>query len=377
MEALSLEELDTGLIEKWKQLDLDTEVANPFLSCGFVCSFLKNRRLHQEPVFLVCRCNQSDRLIGLGVFQHVKGTTSLPLPHLLPFRCEHALRNGFLIARGATSAFCSSLLDYMNHQRDWFGIEFPGLRLEQQWVRRLQELSSTGVPGCSFNLRPISHSPVVEMHTLREKDLEANWSPSRRKSIRRNQKRLEKYGNVDFQLISSENEMPAALERFLLVENSGWKKEGGTSLSSHQEDRAFIEEMVAELSTQQRVVISELRVGNNIAASAINLISGREMFAFKIGYNEDYAEAGPGILHEVHLARYVAQNMPQLTRIDGCAKADSYLSQIWPDRIAIGEGLLLVSKWAQGTAQLVSTFRQMKHWAISLLEKKPQQEKSS
>ncbi len=36
MEALSLEELDSGLIEKWKQLDLDTEVANPFLSCGFV-----------------------------------------------------------------------------------------------------------------------------------------------------------------------------------------------------------------------------------------------------------------------------------------------------------------------------------------------------
>lgn len=368
--ALSFDELDVELIEKWKQFDLETHVANPFLSSGFVLSFLKNRPPHQQPVFLICQCSQSDKLIGLGVFHHVRATKVLPLPHLVPFRCEYALRHGFLIAEGATSVFFDSLLDYMNHHQDrWFGIEFPELCLEQEWVSQLhQQASSTGF-GCSFRLRPSFESPVVDLIKLNENGLESNWSASRRKTMRRNLKRLKKRGKVEFRLITAEKQMPAALERFLAVEGSGWKKNLGTSLSSQQADRAFVKSMVAELAPQQCVFISELRVENDVAASAINLISGTEMFAFKIGYNENYAEASPGVLHETHLAEYVCKHFPQITRIDGCAKADSYLNQIWPDRIEIGEGLLSVSKLARGTGKLLSKIRLFKRWAAHLLEK--------
>jgi len=368
--ALSFDELGVELIEKWKQLDSETHVANPFLSCGFVLSFLKNRPPHQQPVFLICQCRQSGKLLGLGVFHQTRATKTLPLPHLIPFQCEYALRHGFLIAEGATSEFLSSLLDYMNHHQDrWFGIEFPELRLEQEWVTQLhQQASSTGL-GCSFRLRPVYESPVVDLLKLNEKELESNWSASRRKTMRRNLKRLNKRGKVEFRIITDEKETPAALERFLVVEGSGWKKNLGTSLSSQQADSVFVKSMVAELATQHRVFISELRVDNDVAASAINLISGTEMFAFKIGFNENYAEASPGVLHEMHLAEYVCEHFPQITRIDGCAKADSYLNQIWPDRIVIGEGLLSVSKLARGTGKLLSKIRLFKRWVAHLLEK--------
>lgn len=368
--ALSFDELGVELIEKWKQLDSETHVANPFLSCGFVLSFLKNRPPHQQPVFLICQCRQSGKLLGMGVFHQTRATKTLPLPHLIPFQCEYALRHGFLIAEGATSEFLSSLLDYMNHHQDrWFGIEFPELRLEQEWVTQLhQQASSTGL-GCSFRLRPVYESPVVDLLKLNEKELESNWSASRRKTMRRNLKRLNKRGKVEFRIITDEKETPAALERFLVVEGSGWKKNLGTSLSSQQADSDFVKSMVAELATQHRVFISELRVENDVAASAINLISGTEMFAFKIGFNENYAEASPGVLHEMHLAEHVCEHFPQITRIDGCAKADSYLNQIWPDRIVIGEGLLSVSKLARGTGKLLSKIRLFKRWVAHLLEK--------
>ncbi len=368
--ALTPDELDAELIEKWRQLDLETQVANPFLSPGFVLPYLENQHHYQQPVFLICQCRQDGRLIGIGLFHHIRATKKLPLPHLVPFRCEHALRRGFLIAQGAIPEFLASLLDFMNHQQDrWFGIEFPELRIEQPWVTQLQQQACSNGIGCSFRVQAVFNSPVVDLVGLAENGLEDSWSSSRRKTMRRNLNRLHKRGTVEFRMITEAEHIPAALERFLELENSGWKKELGTSLLSRGEDRHFVRKMVSDLAVQQRVFISELRVGQDIAASAINLISGSEIFAFKIGYNEKYAEASPGLLHETHLVKHVREHLPLITKIDGCARADSYLNKIWPDRIVIGEGLLSVSTLARGTGKILSKLRLFKNWASHLLEK--------
>ncbi|MBL4883170.1 MAG: GNAT family N-acetyltransferase [Planctomycetaceae bacterium] len=360
--ALTANELDAELIEQWSLLVSDSEPANPFLSPEFILPFLENPGRQREPIFLVCENKQDRKLVGLGIFEHVRASRLLPLPHLIPFQCEHAFRRGFLIAKNSIPDFIDSLLSYMcNHQKRWFGIEFSEFPLEQKWSeelgRRVKDF------GCSFQLQSRFDSPSVNLTDLEEDGLAGQWSSSRRKTMRRNLNRLKKHGEVNFRIMKQGQELPDALERFLVLEHTGWKKERGTSILSCDDDQQFVRKMVSRMASQNRVLISELQVGRDVAASSINFVTDCEMFAFKIGYNEKYAEASPGLLHEVQLVDCLRESYPHITRIDGCARPNSYLDKLWPDRIPIAEGLLSVSTFAQAVGGIMSQVRSAKQWA--------------
>ena len=364
--ALSLKELDAETIQKWNLLESNSQSENPFLAPGFILPYLKNRQNKREPVFLVCENVQDRRLVGLGIFEHVQATKLLPLPHLVPFQCEHVLRRGFLIAKDRSTEFIESLLDFMSHgQERWFGIEFGAFRLNQPWVEELRE--QAGDFGCSFRLQTSFHSPAVNLTKLDEKGLAGQWSSSRRKKMRRNLNRLSQLGEVSFRANQTEQELAEALERFLKLEHSGWKKEQGTSILSCENDRKFVQEMVSEMAKNNRILISELLVGQEVAACAINLICEHGLFAYKIGHDQKYAQVSPGLLHESLLVDCMQQSFPQITWMDGCARPNSYLDKIWLDRIPIGEGLLSVSTLARKLGGIMSRIRITKQWASTLL----------
>lgn len=246
-------------------------------------------------------------------------------------------------------------------QDSWYGIEFRKLMVEEKWARRLRNIAIEY--GCSFRLTARHVSPMVRLGDLKGEQLETLWSSSRRKSVRRNRNRLGKYGPVGFRLVTHPRDVPAALRHFLTLEHSGWKKGHGTSLLSCPHDTAFIRETVERYAAQENVLISELTVGDEVAACAINLRSGNKVYAFKIGWNEKFAEASPGLLHEVELIRALQEYDPTVQYADSCALADSYIGYVWPDRLVVGEGLLSITTLARGTGKLISQLRTLKHWA--------------
>lgn len=349
-------------VQRWRDLERECAAPNTFLSPDFVLPYINNHPPQFPLVLLAGEDSATGRLLGLGIFETVRASKTLPLPHLVSYRGKHLYRDGILVAAGREEEFFRGLLTFMCTKQDsWYGIEFRKLMVEENWAKRLRNVAIEY--GCSFRLTARHVSPMVCLHDLKGEQLETLWSSSRRKSVRRNRNRLEKYGPVGFRLVTHPRDVSGALRHFLKLEHEGWKGEHGTSLLSCPHDSAFIRELVEKYAAQDDVLISQLTVGDEIAACAVNLRSGNKVYAFKIGWNEKFAEASPGLLHEIELIRALQEYDPTLQYADSCAQADSYIGNVWPDRLVVGEGLLSITTLARGTGKLISQLRTWKHWA--------------
>ena len=349
-------------LQRWRKLSEHAIMPNSFMSREFVLQCLKHFPRAAPPILLTGEDMQTGELLGLGIFENRTASKALPLPHLGPFKFKHLYRDGMLVADGREVEFLTALLIYLaEEQEDWFGLEFRNLTVEEHWARQLRILAPEY--GCSFRLIPKFHSPAVELDRLSETGLESVWSSSRRKSMRRNRNRLEKLGPVQFRIVRQGQELRKTLDRFLQLEQESWKGELGTSLLCDPRDTAFVREMVKRYASAGNALLSELMVGEEVAATAINLRAGNTCYAFKIGWNEKFADASPGVLHEAELIRTLRQEYPELTFVDSCANGDSYLKTLWPDQLAIGDGLLSITTLARGTGKLIGKLRRLKRWA--------------
>ncbi|TWT63280.1 GNAT family N-acetyltransferase [Rubinisphaera italica] len=357
----------TDFQREWKQLEQESLSGNAFLSPEFVLSMADVRPAHNQPIILACRNQRQNRLIGLGVFDQVKATKALPLPHWISIHCPHSFRSGLLVAENSRTEFYQLLTNFLTQNQDeLLGIEFRNLRLKSQWARELRDY--TAEHGGSFRLLPESESPAVDLQLLPEEGLSALWSSSRRKSIRKNQNRLSKYGPIQFRLVEKRTEFEAALNHFLRLEEASWKGNLGTALQSSQNDLKFIRQLIQQAKKSDYLVISQLLTGEDVVATALNFRSGRELFAFKIAWNDQFEKCSPGILHEVALVDHIITRKLPYDRIDSCSSAGSYLEKLWPDRVAIGSGMLSMSTLARGTGKVISQLQSLKRWAANLTQ---------
>lgn len=364
---LTPEMCSTDFQREWKQLEQESLSGNAFLSPEFVLSMADVRPAHNQPIILACRNQRQNRLIGLGVFDQVKATRALPLPHWISIHCPHSFRSGLLVAENSRTEFYQLLTNFLTQKQDeLLGIEFRNLRLKSQWAQELRDYAAEHRG--SFRLLPESESPAVDLQLLPEEGLSALWSSSRRKSIRKNQNRLSKYGPIQFRLVEKRTEFEAALNHFLRLEEASWKGSLGTALQSSQNDLKFIRQLIQQAKRSDYLVISQLLTGEDVVATALNFRSGRELFAFKIAWNDQFEKCSPGILHEVALVDHIISRKLPFDRIDSCSSAGSYLEKLWPDRVAIGSGMLSMSTLARGTGKVISQLQSLKRWAANLTQ---------
>ncbi len=352
---------------EWKQLEHESLNGNAFLSPEFVLSLAEVRPTHNQPIILACRNRRQNRLIGLGAFDQVKATKALPLPHWISIHCPHSFRSGLLVAGNSRIEFYQLLTDFLTQkQYELLGIEFRNLRLESQWAQELRDY--TAEKGGSFRLLQESESPAVDLQLLPEQGLSALWSSSRRKSIRKNQNRLSKHGPIQFRLVEKRTEFEAALNHFLRLEEASWKGELGTALQSDRKDLTFIRQLIQQARKSNYLVISQLLAGEDVVATALNFRSGRELFAFKIAWDDRFEKCSPGILHEAALVDHILTQKLPYDLIDSCSSAGSYLEKLWPDRVAIGSGMLSMNTLARGTGKVISQLQSLKRWAAHLTQ---------
>lgn len=145
-----------------------------------------------------------------------------------------------------------------------------------------------------------------------------------------------------------------------------WNGDAGTPCHSTPADESFIREMVSELAIRGKVIVSELRIGDRVLASALNLVAGTSFYAFKIGWDCAFASVGPGILHECELLLQFSERLSEFTLIDSCSADDSYLADYWPERIPAGQVVICWSPLSELALNLSDAARSRKRFLISL-----------
>ena len=239
--------------------------------------------------------------------------------------CAPLLRKGFEVQ--CLESFCQ----WASSKESLCGlIEFASLPGEGPVSRALIEI---------LNLLSLPHN-VVDLRTramLRNTgDAEAclrNSIPGRKlKEFGRLSRRLSEQGNLLYEELENQDDLPEWIDGFLELEASGWKGKAGTALASSEQQRDFFRSAVTAAFTRGQLMMLRLRLDDRVIAYKVNFLSEPGAFAFKIAYDEAYGSFSPGVLLEIENIRRF-QSKPNLAWMDSCADANHFMANhLWSDR---------------------------------------------
>lgn len=169
---------------------------------------------------------------------------------------------------------------------------------------------------------PAGGSPVLWLDASWTDPL-ARFSSRRRSDVRRMQRRAEAMGAVRVEILSPDPaEVPELLEAAFAVEARGWKARNRTAIAQTPDQAAFLRRYGALTAAEGRFRIAFLRIGDEIAAMQIMVEEDGALWLLKIGYDEDFAKASPGMLLLLEVIRAAAAQ--GLERVEFLGKASDW-----------------------------------------------------
>ena len=160
------------------------------------------------------------------------------------------------------------------------------------------------------------------------------------KELRRQRHRLAEHGAVAFSVARTPAAVADALETFLALEASGWKARRGTAMAQSPGDVAFMRQATRSLSARGACEIVTLSAGPTAVASGVVLRHRDRAFWFKLGIDERFAKASPGVQLALELTRHLCADQA-IRFADSTASPDHpMINPIWRERIAVGDVLV-------------------------------------
>jgi hypothetical protein len=133
--------------------------------------------------------------------------------------------------------------------------------------------------------------------TGRYQDFEATLPRNFRRNTGKAARRAERDHSMAFQVFAgAEAQNPEHLERFMRVENSGWKGAAGTATARSPDLVAFYQTLTQRLAQRGWLEWHTLELDGDLAACHLAVRMGGAVAVAKIAYDEGYARYGPGNL---------------------------------------------------------------------------------
>jgi hypothetical protein len=176
-----------------------------------------------------------------------------------------------------------------------------------------------------------------------ESYMQASMSSQLRKQLRRKERRLAERAEFTQSVIGPGDDIGTEIDRFILLEMSGWKGEAGGAFASNEASLAFGREVLLEAHRRGRLHMVGIDCERRPVARRVTLLAGVGAYAFKTAYDESYGTYSPGVLAELLCLR-------EFHKLQGVRWMDSYtdpdnptVNRMWQDRrpmqsLAVGVG---------------------------------------
>jgi hypothetical protein len=328
-------------LDDWLDLERRAVEGNAFLSPHFILPAVKFLDPRKRVLLLaIFRADSDhDELIGVGAFVARPPTARFPLPHLDAYRSPHTYLTGMLLERDRQWLALEALGAYLSFSRvRWCGIEFEDRVADSALDRIHQDQTITSVVRWSeyYRHRRAILFPARAAAILDEALADGNFG----KELRRKRRRLDEKGQVGWRFRAGSDVTEESIDTFLRLENQGWKQEESKSMLTRPGHESFFREMSSRFAEDGRVFFTELTLDERVIASTCNFISGRVGFAFKIGWDQEFAAVSPGLLNELELMRHAQECMPEIEFIDSGASEGSFIDRFWRDARNVTAGVL-------------------------------------
>jgi Acetyltransferase (GNAT) domain len=185
----------------------------------------------------------------------------------------------------------------------------------------------------------------LDRATLTGPELNTGLSGKRRKELRRQMKLLTEKGCVESVSLEPEEDVRPWIEEFMQLESKGWKQQEGTAFLCKKADRDFFTEALLEGHQRNRLTMLALKLNGRPIAMKCNLKAGKGSFAFRITYDEEYAQLSPGVHLEMENIRLVA-SQTEIDWMDSCAKPEHFMiNRLWQSRRTLQNVLISTGRF--------------------------------
>jgi len=333
-------------VQAWEDLAADALEPNPFYEPWMLMPALAGLAKGSDVgVVLVLTVDQGEPVLcGVFPLERRARYKGLPVAAFSMWRHIYCALCTPLIRRGSERECLDAFLDWLDAERGCALMDFNLVSGEGPFHNLLNDcLTARGRSGFVSEhhsraiLRPQENSDLYLRAALRR---------DHRKDCRRKTRRLAELGALEFDSLEFEGDVHRWIEEFLQLEASGWKGREGSAFACNETNRSYFAAIAKAAFETDRLMMLALRLDGKPVAMKCNFISMPGSFAFKIAFDESYAEYSPGFLLEIENVRWFHAQR-RFEWMDSCAAPDHpMIDRLWFDRIKMQS--LLVSTGRTG-----------------------------
>jgi len=330
-----------AIVPAWEELAAHACEANPFYEHWILLPAL--RAQGEGAGFRCALVWQGERLIGLFPFERKASFRGLPAATLASWRHSAYLLCTPLVRAGCESECLRALLAWLPQEAAI--AEFRYIPCDGRFHGALADATRatpcTVVPTARFTRALLRKEADAEGY------LRAALSSGLRKQLRRKERRLSERRDFATRVVAPGSAIGSEIERFLLLEVSGWKGAAGGALACSEASLRFGREVLAEAHRRGRLHMVGLDCERRPVARRFTILAGEGSYAFKTAYDESYAAYSPGVLAELLCLR-------EFHRLAGVQWMDSYtdpanptVNRMWKHRRAMQNLAVGVGAWGE------------------------------
>lgn len=354
-------EWSDDFIARWRELEDRSLAPSVYTSASFILPALQHLSPRAEPVIIAVEEIDGGQLVALGLFERCFASPRIPFPHFTAYKSVHTYQTGLLVAPERSYQSLRLLLGEV--RREVAALEMLYRCADgSKWSELLAAASEIGWTWTEYRR--------FERAVLRPNDsrhsIDQTLSAKRRKAVRKALRGLDRRGEMNYRVVRDLADLESSLETFLKLEDMGWKRAAGVSLRSSPRQLAFFRTMARRFMEEDRLRVAELRLGDRVIASTVHLISGKTSYAFKLGWDTEFARQKVGILQQVLTAEHAADDFPNLETLDSCTEEGSFFEKLWPERRTIISGVFAATGLPHAVVSSIDRVRKLKRSLPSL-----------
>ena len=296
--------------DEWVDIYAELPAKSPFLSFEYLClwyHFFANA----DDIRLIRVAEQGEILGFLPMVKSRRAGLRI-LKSLTNAHCFHCAP---LIRVNRGEQFARALYATLqNEQSAWDIVElacFVSSRSDFDLVSP-ERLSASGFRFASSEQPNFS----IDLRGTFEEYYNQTISSKLRTNLKSRGKRLQAAGGGTYRHFHG-TEAVARFDKFLQLENSGWKGSAGSSIMSLPDSyRKYYRRLVHFLASQDSLHLFFLELGDKPIAGAFGYTENEVFHWFKIGYREEYGEMAPLNLLLLDNIKYFMENRPDIRRFN-------------------------------------------------------------
>ena len=328
-------EIDDNLIAAWSDLAREASEPNVFYEQWFLRPGLVQFAPRAGLRLFLLWAGEAfhSPLLGLLPLRPTSHFGRWPVPHVQNWMHHNSFLGTPLVRKGHEQAFWEQLMQALDDS-DWPGfLHINGMTIGGPLDRALRAVCSDQKRRCD-----LVHSEaraLLQSSLGREAYLEATVRGKKRKELRRQAKRLDELGDIQFGHQTDDANLDRWIDEFLQLERRGWKGYGGSALDSSQQTREFFREALVGAAQAGQLERLDIRLAGAPLVMLVNFHSGHGSFSFKTAFDEAFARFSPGVLLQLENLRLLEN--PAIAWMDSCAAENhSMIDSLWAGRRHIG-----------------------------------------